>query len=144
VGQLLKDRRSDPRYDWSSEDISQATLRPGCVVHVVDLSAGGALVQATRPLRPGARLHFHLVLRRRSFGLVAHVLRCAVWTLDSREGVTYRGALQFEERCELFWETGTQIGSEIPAQAVADADEEGIAYPMNRRVDYAFESGSAK
>jgi PilZ domain-containing protein len=105
VGQLIKDRRSDPRYDWSSDDILHATLRPGCVVHIVDLSAGGALVQATRPLRPGARLHFHLVLRHRSFGLVAHVLRCGVWRLDSPEGVTYRGALQFEERCDLFWET---------------------------------------
>jgi hypothetical protein len=115
VGQLIKDRRGDPRYSWSAEDISHATLRPGCVVHVVDLSAGGALVQGTRPLRPGARLHFHLVLRQRSFGLLAHVLRCAVWTLDSREGVTYRGALQFEDRCDLFWESGTQIGSDIPA-----------------------------
>jgi len=101
VGQLIKDRRSDPRYGWSSEDVSHATLRPGCIVRIVDLSAGGALVQATRPLRPGARLHFHLVLRQRSFGLNAHVLRCAVWMLDSREGVTYRGALQFEERCDL-------------------------------------------
>ncbi len=143
MGQHIKDRRCDPRYDWSPEDVSQATLRPGCVVHVVDLSAGGALVQATRPLRPGARLHFHLVLRHRSFGLVAHVLRCAVWTLDSREGITYRGALQFEERCE-FWETGTQIGSDIPVPAVTNADEEGIAYPTERRVDYTLEGESAK
>jgi hypothetical protein len=144
VGQLIKDRRCDPRYGWSSEDISQATLRPGCVVHVVDLSAGGALVQATRPLRPGARLHFQLVLRHRSFGLVAHVLRCAVWALDSREGVTYRGALRFEERCESFWETETQIGSDIPLPAVTGADEEGIAYPTDGRVNYMLEGRSAK
>jgi hypothetical protein len=128
VGQLIKDRRGDPRYSWSAEDISRATLRPGCVVHVVDLSAGGALVQGTRPLRPGARLHFHLVLRQRSFGLLAHVLRCAVWTLDSREGVTYRGALQFEDRCDLFWESGTQIGSDIPASGGKDS----IAVTGNR------------
>ena len=106
MGQLVSERRGDPRHGWPSDDVSQATLRPGCVVHVVDLSAGGALVQATRPLRPGARLHFHLVLRDRSFGLVAHVLRCAVWTLDARDGITYRGALQFEKRCELFREVG--------------------------------------
>ncbi len=144
MGQHIKDRRGDPRYGWSSEDISQATLRPGCVVQVVDLSAGGALVQATRPLRPGARLHFHLVLRHRSFGLVAHVLRCAVWALDSREGITYRGALQFEERCESFWETGTQIGSDIPWPTVTEAEEEGIAYPIDRRVNYMRDGGSAK
>ena len=84
------------------------------------------------------------MLRHRSFGLIAHVLRCAVWTLDSREGITYRGALQFKERCESFWETGTQIGSNIPCPAVTNADQEGIAYPMDRRVDGRFEGGSAK
>jgi hypothetical protein len=114
------------------------------VVHVVDLSAGGALVQATRPLRPGARLHFHLVLRHRSFGLVAHVLRCAVWALDSREGITYRGALQFEERCESFWETGTQIGSDILFPAVTNADQEEMAHPIDRRLDGRLEGGIAK
>jgi PilZ domain len=144
VGQLLKDRRCDPRYCWSPEDISQATLRPGCVVHVVDLSAGGALVQATRPLRPGARLHFQLILRHRSFGLIARVLRCAVWTLDSPEGITYRGALQFEERCESFWETGTPIGSDLPWPTVTDAEEEGMADPIDRRVNYLRDGGSAK
>jgi hypothetical protein len=144
VGQLIRDRRSDARYGWSSEDISHATLRPGCVVHVVDLSAGGALVQANRPLRPGARLYFHLVLRERSYGLVAHVLRCAVWSLDPREGVTYRGALQFEDRCELFWETGTQIGSDVPLQTVTDAAEEGSAYPIDDRVDDVCGSRGAK
>jgi hypothetical protein len=110
VGQLLRDRRCEPRYGWSPEDISQATLRPGCVVRVVDLSAGGALVQANRPLRPGARLHFQLVLRQRTFGLIARVLRCDVSALDSPEGITYRGALQFEERCEL-WEAAMLTGS---------------------------------
>ena len=144
MGQLIKDRRGDPRYSWSPEDISHATLRPGCVVHVVDLSAGGALVQGARPLRPGARLHFHLVLRELSFGLLAQVLRCAVWTLDSREGVTYRGALQFEQRCDVFGENGTQIGSHIPASVVTDEDEEGSGYPMNHAVDDVCESGSAK
>jgi len=144
VGQLLRDRRSDPRYGWSSDDISHATLRPGCVVQVIDLSAGGALVQATRPLRPGARLHFHLVLRRRSFGLVAHVLRCGVWTVDSREGVTYRGALQFEERFDLFWDTETQIGSGIPSPVITDGPKEGSAYPIDGRVLDACETRDAE
>jgi hypothetical protein len=116
VGQPLKDRRSDPRYWWSPDDITQATLRPGCVVHVVDLSAGGALVQAGRPLRPGARLHFHLVLRRQTFGLRALVLRCAVWALDSRHGAIYRGALQFEQRFEMR-EIATLVRSAVPIAA---------------------------
>ena len=116
MGQPVRDRRSDPRYIWSPSDISQATLRPGCVVHVVDLGAGGALVQAARPLRPGARLHFHLVVRRQPFGLSARVLRCEVWALDSRVGVTYRGALQFEERFE-FGDDEILLGLPLPAVA---------------------------
>jgi hypothetical protein len=129
VGQLVKDRRSDARYCWPAEEISQATLRPGCVVSVVDLSVGGALVQSSRPLRPGARLHFHLVLRQRRFGLIARVLRCAVWAIDSAQGVAYRGALQFEEPCELFWETGTLYESHVPATLTIHHTEAGLAYP---------------
>ena len=144
MGQLIKDRRSDPRYGCSSDDISHATLRPGCVVQVVDLSAGGALVQAARPLRPGARLHFHLVVRHRSFGLVAHVLRCGVWMLDSREGVTYRGALQFEERCDLFREIETEVASDIPSPVLAEDAKEGSAYAINGRVDCVCESRGGK
>jgi hypothetical protein len=66
------------------------------------------------------------------------------FSITSREGITYRGALQFEERCESFWETGTQIGSDIPFPAVTNTDEAGIAYPMDRRVDCSFEGGIAK
>jgi hypothetical protein len=126
VGQLLRDRRSDPRYGWSSEDISHATLRPGCIVRVIDLSAGGALVQANRPLRPGARLHFQLVLRQRTFGLIARVLRCDVWALDSPEGITYRGGLQFEERCELFWEGNTLSASDTSEEPLESDDETSL------------------
>ena len=127
MGQPVKDRRSDPRYTWLPADITQATLRPGCVVHVVDLSAGGALVQAARPLRPGARLHFHLVVRRQRFGLLARVLRCAVWALDSRAGVMYRGALQFEERFELT-EIATLTGSSDPGASQTDVAPVGMSY----------------
>ncbi len=75
---------------------TQATLRPGCDVSVIDVSSGGALVQAHRPLRPGARVHVRLETDGRRLSLVAHVLRCVVWALNGEEGVVYRGALQFE------------------------------------------------
>jgi hypothetical protein len=129
VGQPIKDRRSDLRYGWPPADISHATLRPGYVVHLIDLSAGGALVQTRRALRPGARVHFNLVLRERSFGLSARVLRCIVWTLDGNEGISYRGALQFEERCELLREMATHGGSDIPGWPASSQPEEGMGYP---------------
>ena len=131
MGQPLKDRRTDLRYGWPPADISHATLRPGYVVHLIDLSAGGALVQTHRALRPGARVHFNLVLRERSFGLSARVLRCVVWTLDWGEGISYRGALQFDERCEVFREMGTQGGSDIPGWPASSASDEGLSYPTD-------------
>ena len=110
MDQPLTDRRSHARFPPPSYDATRATLRPGCSVLLVDVSAGGALIEASRPLRPGARVHLQLVTPGRTFALSACVLRCAVWSLDPFEGVTYLGALMFEERCEWFWEGETHAG----------------------------------
>jgi len=129
VDQPLTDRRVDARFALTRSSITRATLRPGCAVRVVNLSAGGALVQADQPLRPGARVHLQLVTTVRAFPLVARVLRCAVFTLDPHEGATYRGALQFEDRCESFWESATQHGSEFPCMPRHDSPGGGNAIP---------------
>jgi len=114
VDQPLTERRIDARFILPHTSITRATLRPGCAVHVVDLSARGALVQAGQPLRPGARVHFQLVTTERAFALVGRILRCAVWTLDAERGATYRGALHFEERCEFSGEYATLDEAELP------------------------------
>ena len=98
----LRDRRADTRFPPPRPGPARATLRPGCAVELIDLSRGGALVQAGRPLRPGSRVHLQLVLASGTFAVAARVVRCAVWSLDSSDGVRYRGALKFEERCEVF------------------------------------------
>ena len=105
---LTRERRTDARFGADVIGGARATLRPACTVVLIDLSAGGALVQSTRPLRPGARVHVQLQRGPRQFALAAHVLRCAVWALDADAGVTYRGALQFEHRCEAIWEPETR------------------------------------
>jgi len=104
MDQPIRDRRSDTRVACAVA-AAQATLRPGCSVRVVDLSPGGALVEGERPLRPGARVHMQIVSNAQTFTATARVLRCAVWKLHPRDGVTYRGALQFETRCEAIWRT---------------------------------------
>ena len=129
MDQPLTDRRIDARFALPRTTITRATLRPGCAVRVVNLSAGGALVQADQPIRPGARVHVQIVTTVRAFALVARVLRCAVWTLDPHDGATYRGALQFEDRCESFWEQQTQPGSEIPSMSRHDSRGRGKALP---------------
>lgn len=129
MDQPLMDRRIDARFAVPRTSVTRATLRPGCAVRVVNLSAGGALVQADQPLRPGARVHFQLVTTVRAFALVARVLRCAVFTLDPHDGATYRGALQFEDRCESFWEPETQSGSAMPSLVSQDCPAGGKAIP---------------
>ena len=122
----VTDRRIDARF--AAPGIA-ATLRPGCVVVLVNLSAGGALVEGARPMRPGAKVHLRLVLQARAAAVAAHVLRCAVWSLHPLDGVIYRGALRFDERTDVFWEGETLVGCSIPAQSNVEAAGSGKPIP---------------
>jgi hypothetical protein len=99
VDQSVVDRRQAPRF--RDLPAARATLRPGCPVVLVDLSTTGALVQGERPLRPGGRVHLQVVTPRQTCSLAAVVVRCAVWAVDPDRGVIYRGALKFDQRCDL-------------------------------------------
>jgi hypothetical protein len=96
----------------------------------VDLSSGGALVEAERPLRPGARVHVQVVMSPDAFSATARVLRCSVWMLHPSNGVTYRGALQFESRCEPLWERGTRCGADVPRPPMPHAAARGQGIPV--------------
>ena len=111
----LTDRRCERRHPADALGVSHATMRPGCPLQVVDLSAAGALIQTDRPLRPGMRVHVRLVAGGRTVSVGAQVLRCAVWAINLDRGVTYRGALQFEERCLPAWEHCAHAGYEVYA-----------------------------
>jgi len=143
VDQQVIDRRADTRVALSAA-IMRATLRPGCSVRIVDLSPGGALVQGERPLRPGARVHMHVVTSARTFTLTARVLRCAVWTLHPRDGVTYRGALQFEDRCELFGEADTPHGTKVPGAPMTETTGRGHGIPAAEETVAARHHRSSK
>jgi hypothetical protein len=133
VGQPLDERRRDTRYGQPLIAGTQAILRPGYAVTLIDLSAGGALIQGPRPLRPGARVYLQLVTDSRRIGIAAHVLRCAVISLDSRQGVQYRGALKFDHRYDSLWELGTLDGYLLPDDP-AVVPEKGHGLPMDPRL----------
>jgi hypothetical protein len=99
----MNERRRDSRFGQHVIAAMRAVLRPGRSVSLVNLSAGGALVESQRPLRPGSSVHLQVIASDRSIGVAARVLRCAVAAIDA-EGVQYRGALMFQERCETLWE----------------------------------------
>jgi hypothetical protein len=80
-----------------------------------------------------------LVTDARRIGIAAHVLRCAVISLDARHGVQYRGALKFDQRFDLLWEHGTLDGYLLPDDP-ADVPEQGHDLPMDPRLQVAGSS----
>ncbi len=90
-------RRTPVQCSW----LLAARLRPGRQVRVVDLSSGGALVEVTVRLLPGAGVVLHLLGVDGPHTVRATVLRCHVAALDRATGVRYRAALAFEQSFEM-------------------------------------------
>jgi hypothetical protein len=124
----IKDRRLDRRLAPSQRAEMRATLRPGCVVLLVDVSTGGALVEAPRPLRPGARVHFQVIAGVRRFAVPAHITRCLVWSLDPA-GVIYRGALRFDHRVDWAWAEPTRNVQAMPEHGGPTGETDGNHIP---------------
>lgn len=91
----------------------RARARPGHHLIVVDVSSRGALVEASRPLRPGSHLEVQIETGARTALVRARVVRCAVSALDASL-VTYRAGLAFAERCDWVSEAATRTGQEVP------------------------------
>ncbi len=92
------DRRSSPRKMRSEcQWLVAVRVRPGREVRLLDLSRGGALVEGTMRLLPGAIVELHLVGLDRRHSVRGRVIRSAVSSLDGGTGVLYRAALAFED-----------------------------------------------
>jgi PilZ domain len=126
MDQPIVERRVDPRIGQAAIAEMRAMLRPGVPVVLHNISAGGVLIEAARPLKPGSRVHVQFVNGNRRFGLAARVVRCAVSSLD--QGVQYRGALKFDHRCPELWEQGTHDGYVVPVEAgvISDPRDSGV------------------
>lgn len=94
-----------------------AQVRPGQRVRIVDVSAGGALFDARRPLRPGASVDVQFERADAHLWLSGTVLRCGVIAIDPHHGPTYRAAVSFNETFAWAWEAGTQSGYGVPESA---------------------------
>lgn len=92
------ERRAWPRMDTGSRlDMANGKLRPGRPAQIVDVSAGGALIETDWRLLPGTRVELQVGEPVALYRVKARILRCHVTRLD-RERIRYRGALMFEER----------------------------------------------
>ena len=102
------ERRAWPRtttVPWS--ELAKGKLRTGWPAVIVDVSAGGALIETESRLLPGMRVELQVGEPVALYKVKARILRCHVSLLD-RERVRYRGALMFEERLML-------DGNQMPA-----------------------------
>lgn len=98
------DRRHEPRLPATALPPIHATLRPGYLVLVVDLSPSASRIETIRQVRPGSRVHVRLALAGEDVAVGALVLRCAVSAIDRGAGVRYRSALRFDEERMPFWD----------------------------------------
>lgn len=84
---------------------SDAVLRPGQHVVLVNISSHGALIESPARLRPGARTELQLIGPGARRGVRGRLDRCHIATLDP---LCYRGAIVFEEQLNLDEASGSE------------------------------------
>jgi hypothetical protein len=98
------DRRGNRRLDALEEHrILLASVRPGERARVIDVSAGGVLIETSQRLLPGTSVEVQLERRTERASIHGQVLRCAVVRLRPT-WVCYRGAIAFDRDLPWFVE----------------------------------------
>ena len=141
MDQPLTERRVSSRFGQPTIAHIQAVLRPGRQVWLVNLSAGGALIEGRRPLRPGSRVYLQLSSNTRAEGRPAQVLRCFVASLAGEDGVRYHGALRFDDHWATVWEQFTHPGYRMPVVSEDGIPTAGQALPTRDRSISAGDEG---
>lgn len=101
AAQAVRERRAYQRLrEQELAWIRHARLSAGKGVSLVDLSAGGALLDSPVPLRPDSLLTLEIVGRGLDTSVQFRVLRCEVGAIGP-SGATYRGACAFTRLIEL-------------------------------------------
>lgn len=112
-----QDRRNTPRHRGvEAHGIVAARVRPGHQATLLDVSAGGALIETAYRLLPGAAVELHVETAHHRTCMRGHVLRCAVVGVCSTL-ICYRGAIGFEGR--LPWLT-TGTGNSVLSRVAPD------------------------
>ena len=101
AGAVGRERRASARVlALTMEGMDRARLRPGRTADILDLSAGGALIETDWRLLPGMRVEMQVGDPVPLFRVAARILRCHVAVVD-RTRIRYRGALMFDKALPL-------------------------------------------
>lgn len=94
-------RRGRRRRTIHDHGIVSARVRPGREASLLDVSAGGALVETTYRLLPGSPIELHVATSERRASVRGGVLRCAVVGVRAA-GMCYRSAIGFDRLLSWF------------------------------------------
>ena len=115
-----QDRRITPRHHGAeTHGIVSARVRPGHRATLVDVSAGGALIETAYRLLPGTSVELHVETAQHRTCIRGRVLRCAVAEVCSTL-ICYRGAIRFDGGLPWLM-TGT--GNPVPAPVALERHE---------------------
>ena len=118
------DRRLTPRRTpHASDPVARLRLRAGRELTVVNVAAGGALVETEGRLLPGTHVDVHVMTPNGRELVRSRIVRAFVWQL-SGERIVYRGALAFERHVEI------TVGYPIPRARDAEPAESGSNYSL--------------
>ena len=106
---ITQERRRTRRHE-AREHGATARIRPGHQVQVIDLSSGGALVEADRRMLPGSAVELQLQAQDRQATMRGSVLRCYVVRVRPAL-ISYRGAIGFDRQLTWF---GDAPGYDVP------------------------------
>ena len=96
------ERRRMPRLRREEDHrIVAARVRPGYRAHLIDVSAGGALVETNCRLLPGSFVELHMETSTAHVKVRGRVLRCSVANVRP-SFVCYRGAICFDRHLPWF------------------------------------------
>ena|SRR2546421_2326553 len=119
------DRRHFRRAGVAEHGILSARVRPGHPIIVIDVSAGGVLIEISQRLLPGAGVHLQIDTPVRRTSLRGRVLRCTVNRLQSTS-VSYRAAIAFDCQWPV-WPAIESGSNEYPVPA-ADVRREPVEW----------------
>jgi hypothetical protein len=104
MSEELPDRRGARRLEAFEEHrIVSAAVQPGHRARLIDVSAGGALIETSLRLLPGSSIELQVETGTDRARLRGQVLRCSVVRLRPT-WVCYRGAIAFDRHLPWFIE----------------------------------------
>ncbi len=97
------ERRGSSRHSPGGHEPVRARIRPGYIAALIDVSTGGALIETSRRLLPGAVVEIYMETESRRASVRGRVLRCAVVKVRP-SAMHYRAAIQFDSYLPWFVE----------------------------------------